>query len=96
VLDGQEVGYAFTSAGAEGLLLGGAGVVASARGRGAYRAMLAARWARAVELGKPALVIHAGAMSRPILERCGFERVCTLRLFDDPVIGDGTTPPPKP
>jgi hypothetical protein len=86
-VDGKPVGFAFALSGREGLLLGGSGVLASARGRGAYRALVAARWARAVELGKPALVIQAGAMSRPILERCGFERVCSIALFDDPEMG---------
>jgi GNAT superfamily N-acetyltransferase len=90
VIDGCEVGYAFTAAGSDGLFLGGSGVLADARGRGAYRALLAARWARAALLGKPALAIHAGAMSRPILERCGFERLCTLALLDDPVRADGS------
>jgi hypothetical protein len=32
----------------------------------------------AVARGTPALVVQAGSMSRPILERCGFERVCTM------------------
>jgi hypothetical protein len=83
-VDGRPVGYSYSAAAEDGLLLGGCGVLADARGRGAYRALIAARWALAVELGKPALVVHAGPMSRPILERCGFERVCTLRLFEDP------------
>ena len=87
-LDGKAVGYALTAAGANGLLLAGSGVLAAARGRGAYRALLAARWVRAVELGKPALVIHAGSLSRPILERCGFETVCSVRLLDDPVMAE--------
>jgi hypothetical protein len=30
-----------------------------------------ARWEDAVEPGRPALVVHAGAISRPILERLG-------------------------
>jgi len=40
---------------------------AHARGRGAYRALVAARWADAVERGTPALVTQAGAMSKPML-----------------------------
>jgi hypothetical protein len=85
-LDGKPVGFALTLAGTNGFLLGGSGVLPAARGRGAYRAMLAARWQRAVELGQHALVIQAGAMSRPILERCGFETVCTLTVLDDPTV----------
>jgi hypothetical protein len=30
------------------------------------------------------LAIHAGAMSRPVLERCGFEPVCHVDLYLDP------------
>ena len=83
-VDGRPVGYAFTVSCGDALLLGGAAVLADARGRGAYRSLLAARWARAVELGSQGLVIHAGEMSRPILERCGFQRVCLVKLLDDP------------
>ena len=84
LLDGRPVGFAFAVAGPDGLLLGGSGVLAAARGRGAYRALLAARWAEAVRLGKPALVIQAGAMSRPILERSGFESICRLDVLEEP------------
>ena len=61
--------------------------MATARGNGAYRALLAARWADAVRLGKPALVIHAGAMSRPIVARCGFEPVCEVLVMEDARVG---------
>jgi predicted GNAT family N-acyltransferase len=50
----------------------------SARGRGAYRALIAARWDEAVARGTPALAVQAQETSRPILERCGFEVVCTM------------------
>jgi hypothetical protein len=46
-----------------------------ARGRGAYRALVRARWDDAAERGTPALTVHAGALSRPILERLGFVTV---------------------
>ena len=42
-----------------------------------------ARWDEAVERGTPALVVQAGQMSRPILERLGFATVCTVRAFLD-------------
>jgi hypothetical protein len=45
---------------------------------------VASRWKSAVEAGKPALTVHAGAMSRPILERCGFEKVCGVEVLLDP------------
>jgi hypothetical protein len=52
-----------------------------------YRALVAARWTRAVELGKPALVIHAGAMSRPIVERAGFAPLGRVENLEDPAVG---------
>ena len=56
-----------------------------ARGRGAYRALVDARWEAAAERGTPALVTQAGAMSKPILERLGFRGVCEITiLLDDP------------
>jgi GNAT superfamily N-acetyltransferase len=84
-LDGRLVGAGFSVGGATGILMGGGGVLPLVRGRGVYRALLAARWAEAERLGKQGLVIQAGAMSRPILERCGFEVVGELHLFDDVV-----------
>ncbi len=43
------------------------------RGRGLYTAVLAARIKEALERGVPYLTIDAGAMSRPIVARYGFE-----------------------
>ena len=83
LIDGRPVGFAFAMAGPDGLLMGGSGVRAAFRGRGAYRALVAARWQDAVRLGRPALVIQAGAMSRPILARCGFQEICRLQLMED-------------
>jgi hypothetical protein len=85
-IDGQPVGFGFVAPGPSAWLLGGSGVRLEARRRGAYRALVAARWDAAVAMGKPALVIQAGAMSRPILDRCGFERVCELEMLEDPAI----------
>jgi GNAT superfamily N-acetyltransferase len=85
-VDGEPIGSSFTLAGTIGLVLNGSSVLPEARGRGAYRALVAARWARAVELGKPALVVQAGSMSRPILERCGFQPICVIDLFDDSAV----------
>jgi GNAT superfamily N-acetyltransferase len=85
-LDGKAAGFGFAAAAPAGLMLCGSGVLASARGRGVYRALVEARWKRAVELGKPALVIHAGAMSRSVVERCGFERICRVEVLTDPEI----------
>jgi GNAT superfamily N-acetyltransferase len=65
-------------------LLGG-NVAEEARGRGVYRALVRARWDEAVERGTPALVVQAGQMSRPILERLGFETICRVHAFLDVV-----------
>jgi hypothetical protein len=66
-----------------GLCLGGA-TCEWARGRGAYRALVRARWDAAVARGTAALVVNAGRMSRPILERLGFVAVAEL----DVLVGD--------
>jgi GNAT superfamily N-acetyltransferase len=63
-----------------GLCLGGA-TYEWARGRGAYRALVRARWDAAVARGTPALVVNAGRMSRPILERLGFVAVAELDVL---------------
>jgi hypothetical protein len=82
-LDGELV-CAGTSAPTEhGLLLYGGATVARARGRGAYRALIRARWDDAVALGTPALITQGGSMSRPILERLGFERVGEVHMLVD-------------
>ncbi len=90
LLDGEPVasGIAtFTEAGA--LLFGGASLPA-ARGRGAYRALVRARWDAAVERDTPALVTHAGRMSLTILTRLGFEPISEITiLLDETVPDDG-------
>jgi len=77
-IDGETVAHARAFPSPRGLLLDGAATLPSARGRGAYRALIAARWEEAVARGTPALVVQAQETSRPILERCGFEAVCTM------------------
>jgi GNAT superfamily N-acetyltransferase len=83
LVDGEVAGVGLASYGPDAVLLAGGAVLPAFRGRGVYRALLASRWRAAVEMGKPALVVQAGVMSRPILERCGFETVCQLELLDD-------------
>jgi hypothetical protein len=84
LLDGEPiaVGVAvLTSAGVVGL--GGGATLPHARGHGAYRALVRARWDDAVGAGTPALVTQASGMSRPILERLGFLAVGpVLELID--------------
>jgi GNAT superfamily N-acetyltransferase len=82
-LDGELV-CAGTSAPTEhGLLLYGGATLPEARGRGAYRALLRARWDEAVAHGTPALITQGGSQSRPILERVGFERVGEVHMLVD-------------
>jgi len=69
----------YTRAG--GYLLGSA-TAKWARGRGACRAVVRARWDEAVRRGTPVLAVGAGTMSRPILERLGFEQVLQFRRLE--------------
>jgi hypothetical protein len=85
-LDGEMVGFGWAVPTTAGLMLAGSSVLPRARGRGAYRALVAARWVTAVELGTPALAIQAGAMSRPVLARCGFHEVCRVAVLQDPEV----------
>ena len=66
-----------------GLLLYGGATLPHVRGRGAYRALNRARWDDAVALGTPALITQGGSMSRPILERMGFERIGEVHMLVD-------------
>jgi hypothetical protein len=75
VLEGRAVAYAGAVAGPHGLFLTGGVTLLDARGRGAYRALVRARWDEAVRRGTPALVVHAEDASRRVLEHIGFERV---------------------
>jgi GNAT superfamily N-acetyltransferase len=82
LLDGEPVGSAamlFTTAGIPLLL--GANVLPHARGRGLYRALVRARWEEARRRGASGLVVQAGQMSRPILERLGFRTVSEIEVL---------------
>jgi GNAT superfamily N-acetyltransferase len=82
-VDGEPVAAGYASYTPLGLLLFGGATLPSARGRGAYRALVAARAREAAARGTPVLVTHAGQMSRPILERLGFAPVARIdRLLD--------------
>jgi GNAT superfamily N-acetyltransferase len=82
-LDGRLAGFGFAATCDGAVLLGGSGVLELARGRGVYRALVAARWDEAVKQGHRGLIVQAGAMSRPILARCGFEVVCEIAVLED-------------
>jgi hypothetical protein len=62
----------------------GGGTLQSHRGRGLYRAVVAARACDAAKMGARYLIVDALPTSRPILERLGFVRLtdtwpCVLR-----------------
>jgi hypothetical protein len=82
-LDGKIVAAGTAAPTEQGLLLYGGATVPQARGRGAYRALLHARWRDAVQNGTPALITQGGSMSRRILERAGFERVGEVHTLLD-------------
>jgi GNAT superfamily N-acetyltransferase len=85
-LDGRPVGVgrAVFAEDCPGVLMIGGGVLPDARGHGAYRALVRARWDDAVAAGTPALTTQAGAMSRPILERLGFQAIGEQEVLLDP------------
>ncbi|MBV9830602.1 MAG: hypothetical protein JOZ82_03340 [Marmoricola sp.] len=72
-------GVAFTTHGVA-ILTGGA-TSAQARGNGCYRALLARRWAAAVEAGASHLAVVASDESRPILDRSGFASVAQVTFL---------------
>jgi hypothetical protein len=82
-LEGELVCAGTSAATPQGLLLYGGATLARARGRGAYRALLRARWDEAVERSTPMLITQGGSMSGPILERLGFERVGHVHMLLD-------------
>ena len=71
----------------EAVVLSGGATLPALRRRGAYRALIAARWRDAVERGTPVLITQAGRMSRPILARLGFSVVAQVRVFLDEMRG---------
>jgi GNAT superfamily N-acetyltransferase len=79
--DGEAVGSARLEAppGRAFAGLWGGGVAPDYRGRGIYRAMVAARALEAARRGYRFLTVDALETSRPILERLGFEALTTIR-----------------
>ena len=82
-LDGEPVARATGSFSEHGVTLFGGATLPEARGRGAYRALVHARWRDAAARGTPLAVTDAGSQSRPILEQMGFREVCTIRALID-------------
>ena len=83
LIDGRIVAHGTSTYTEHGVTLNGGATAPDARGRGAYRALVSARWDDAVERGIPVLVTQAGAMSRPILERVGFVEVARIWILLD-------------
>ena len=82
-VDGEPAAAGYASYTPLGLILFGGATLPAARGRGAYRALVAARAREAAARDTPTVVTHAGRMSRPILERLGFRPVARIdRLLD--------------
>jgi len=82
-LDGEPVAAGDAVFLEAGVVLNGGATLPKARGKGAYRALLAARAEEGARRGACALVTQAGAMSRPILKRLGFVEVAEVRIFLD-------------
>lgn len=78
-IDGEMVAAARAAFARCGALLIGGTTLPKARGRGAYRTLVRARWDDAAARGTPALTVGAGAMSAPILYRLGFEKIVQFR-----------------
>jgi hypothetical protein len=82
-IDGKPVAVAEAMYLEAAVVLCGGASLPTARGRGAYRALVRARWEEGARRGTPILVTQANAMSRPILRRLGFQEVATIKIFRD-------------
>jgi hypothetical protein len=83
VVDGRIAGAGTSTYLDRAVTLNGGSVLPDARGRGAYRALVRARWEDAAARGTPVLVTQAGRMSAPILLRLGFEQVARIHVLID-------------
>lgn len=82
-VDGRPVGSASATFTPHGAVLNAGATLPDARGLGAYRALVRARWDDAAARGTPALITQAGRMSLPILERLGFREVARITVLVD-------------
>jgi len=84
-IDGEPAGSAGLSLyPPDGALINGGAVRPKFRGRGIYRALVAARLEMAREAGVAGLSVWGGPMSAPILARLGFETVGWRRFYRSP------------
>ena len=83
-VDGEPAGSAgMTLFPPSAAIINGGAVRPKFRGRGIYRAMVAARLAIAREAGVAGLVVWGGPMSAPILRKLGFETVGWRKFYLD-------------
>ena len=82
-VDGEPAGTAGLTVFAQGAIINGGSVRPKFRGRGVYRALVAARLEIARSAGVSGLAVWGGAMSAPILERLGFQTVGWRRFYLD-------------
>jgi Acetyltransferase (GNAT) family len=82
-VDGGPAGFGRAVFAPQAAMLVGGSVLPAARGRGAYAALVHARWRDAVARGVPRIAVSAGPMSAPILERLGFRPIGRIRLLRD-------------
>ena len=83
LVEGRAIASASATFTPHGVVLNAGATLPEARGLGAYRALVRARWDDAVGRGTPALITQAGRMSVPILERLGFFEVARITVLID-------------
>jgi hypothetical protein len=82
-VEDKPAGAATATFAPDGAILHSGSVLPWARGRGAYRALVAFRRAEASARGTPTVVTRASAMSRPILLGLGFRELAEIRFLVD-------------
>jgi hypothetical protein len=82
-IDGEPVATARATFKDVAVVLNGGSTLHHARGRGAYRALVSARWADAVARGLPFLTTQARHTSYPTLKKLGFVDVGDIEMLTD-------------
>lgn len=80
---GEVIAFGRAHFGEHAVILSGGATRAGHRGRGAYTALVHARWCEAVEGGTPLLIVQAAATSEPVLTRLGFRRTGAVTVYTD-------------
>lgn len=81
--DGTAIAAASATFTDAGVMLHAGSTLPGYRGRGAYRALVAARWQEAADAGTPLVVTRSGPQSRPILKRVGFAELAEIWFLTD-------------